>query len=143
MWVLGIAAAGLAGIAYLAWQPRDGRRGAETETSEAASPGARLYADQCARCHNASGEGLPRKAPPLPGDPVVAARDPAELIRAVLDGVGGKTIRGEEYPARMPAFRLLLNDEQVAAVVNYVRSRWGRQPPTVTPAHVQEERTQP
>ena len=89
------------------------------------------------------GEGVAGMAPPLEDDNVVTAKDPGELIRIVLYGTGGKTIGGQEYPSRMPGFSEILNDEEIAAVVNYTRMSWGHRASRITAADVQKERSQP
>jgi mono/diheme cytochrome c family protein len=52
-----------------------------------AAGGERVYAANCASCHGASGAGVPGAFPPLAGDPVVTAQDPAEQVRIVLKGL--------------------------------------------------------
>lgn len=103
----------------------------------------RLYAMNCGRCHLPDGRGVAGIAPPLKDDPVVTDRDAGELIRVVLYGVGGKTVAGQEYPSRMPGFSEILSDEEIAAVVNHTRTRWGQHDSRVTPADVQKERQNP
>lgn len=114
----------------------------EGSTNAALDP-QRLYMMNCGRCHLTNGEGVTSMAPPLKDDAVVTARDPGELIRVVLYGTGGKTIRGQEYPSRMPGFAESLNDEETAAVINHTRTSWGHKASTVTAADVRKERKQP
>lgn len=52
----------------------------------------------------ASGKGLPGVFPPLAGNPVVVAADPATLIEAVLHGLQGKPIDNVHYDSPMPAW---------------------------------------
>lgn len=47
---------------------------------QAAAKGATLYANSCASCHQANGQGLPGTFPPLADDPVVLAEDAGEHI---------------------------------------------------------------
>ena len=98
--------------------------------------GEAVYGSRCANCHGTSGAGVPGVFPPLKGNPAVLAEDPAEHIKAILDGVAGKVIEGIAYPAPMPAFGSLLNDEEVAAVVNHERTQWGNRAPEVSAADV-------
>ena len=86
--------------------------------------GQAVYAANCAACHQASGAGIKGAFPALAGDPFVAG-DPAPLIGRVLAGKAG-----------MPAFAASLSDDQVAAVVTYVRSAWGNGGGAVTPAQI-------
>ncbi len=82
--------------------------------------GAALYLDHCAGCHQAGGRGLPGVFPPLAGNGVVLASDPADILKVVLNGVPPQ---GKYIP--MPAFASQLSDQQIADLSNYVRSNWG------------------
>jgi mono/diheme cytochrome c family protein len=87
--------------------------------------GAQLYLDHCAGCHQASGRGIPGVFPPLAGNGVVLAPDPADILRVVDTGIPA---RGGYIP--MPSFADVLTDQQVTDVANYVRTSWGN---TATP----------
>jgi cytochrome c oxidase cbb3-type subunit 2 len=110
--------------------------------ADEAALGAQVYANNCARCHQASGQGLPGIAPALVGDPVVTATDPTEHIQTVLNGLAGKVVAGREYPGRMPAFADVLTDAEIAAVINHERSSWGNNAPKVTVEDVRKARGQ-
>jgi mono/diheme cytochrome c family protein len=102
----------------------------------AAARGAALYSVNCAACHQPSGEGLPGVFPPLAGDPVVQALDPTEHIITVLNGKQGSSIGGIKYASPMPAFKEILNDDDLAAVLNHERTSWGNAAPLVRGADV-------
>ena len=93
--------------------------------------GAALYSVNCAACHQNTGQGLAGVFPPLAGDPIVRALDPTEHIITVLNGKQGSTIGGATYASPMPAFKGILNDDDVAAIVNHERTSWGNAAPTV------------
>lgn len=97
--------------------------------------GAALYSVNCASCHQDEGDGIPGVFPPLAGDAVVQAADPAEHIRIVLNGREGP-IGGVDYASPMPAFKEALNDADIAAVVNHERTNWGNAAPIVSAADV-------
>ena len=82
--------------------------------------GGSLYLDHCAGCHQAGGRGMPGIFPPLAGNGVVLASDPADILKVVLHGIPPQ---GKYVP--MPAFASLLSDQQVADLANYVRTSWG------------------
>lgn len=82
--------------------------------------GASLYLDHCAGCHQAGGRGMPGVFPPLAGNGVVLASDPADILKVVLHGVPAQ---GKYVP--MPAFAGQLNNQQVADLANYLRTSWG------------------
>lgn len=99
-----------------------GAGGAAAQDRSPAGPdelGRRVYAESCARCHGADGRGIAGVYPALAGDPfVTAAEEPA--VRVVLAG----RAPAPDVP-QMPRFDDLLSDEEIAAVVSYVRSAWG------------------
>jgi mono/diheme cytochrome c family protein len=100
--------------------------------------GASLYLDHCAGCHLSGGRGLPGVFPPLAGNGVVVASDPADILKVVLYGVPAQ---GKYVP--MPAFASLLSDQQVADLSNYVRTSWGNAAsPNTTAAMAARIRTQ-
>lgn len=109
--------------------------GSEQPADDAAL-GATVYANNCSACHQANGMGLPGVFPHLVGNSAVIAKDPTVHIKAVLDGVHGKTIDGVKYASPMPPWADQLNDAQIAAVVNHERSSWGNDAPHVTAADV-------
>jgi mono/diheme cytochrome c family protein len=104
-----------------------------------AASGARLYATTCASCHGASGAGVPGAFPPLAGDPVVTANDPAEHVGIVLKGRSGKAIRGTAYGGAMPPFAAL-SDADLAAIIDHERTSWGNAAPIITPDVVKRAR---
>ena len=104
-----------------------------------AATGSRLYAANCASCHGASGAGVPGAFPPLAGDPVVTAKDPAEQVTTVLKGLHGKSIRGTAYASAMPPFAQL-TDAEIAAIVDHERTSWGNSAPIITPDVVKRAR---
>ena len=92
---------------------------------DASKSGALLYLDNCAACHRPNGTGYDRVFPGLAGNPVVEAENPVSLISIVL--AGSQTPRTARTPAQftMPAFAWRLSDQDVADVVNFIRSSWG------------------
>ena len=94
--------------------------------------GAALYMDNCGGCHQATGRGIRGVFPPLAGNGVVIASDPANILKVVDAGIKA---RGGYVP--MPSFKDQLTDQQVAEIVNYIRTSWGNNAaPNVTSAMV-------
>ncbi|MDD0815103.1 cytochrome c [Curvibacter sp. HBC28] len=89
--------------------------------------GAQLYGQHCAACHGEQGEGVPGAYPALAGNRAVTMGQPANLIRMVLQGGYAPATEGNARPHGMPPFRHQLADDEVAAVVSYLRSAWGHQ----------------
>jgi mono/diheme cytochrome c family protein len=81
---------------------------------------ARLYIDNCAACHQPHGTGVAGAIPPLSKNPAVTAREPYDVIAAVLEGLPA----GGTYGA-MPSFAGRLSDAEIADLANYVRTSWG------------------
>lgn len=98
-----------------------------------------IYEQVCLACHQAHGLGLPGLAPPLADSEWVAGSE-GRIIRIVLHGMRGKLkVKGEEYERDMPSLGVL-EDEQVASVLTYVRREWGHTFPAVSPETVKQVR---
>lgn len=91
-----------------------------------AASGATLYNANCASCHGWNGGGIGAdKAgayPALPHNSVTGAADGDNLVMVILNGVHRKTAGAETF---MPAFRDTLNDQDIAALANYVGGQFG------------------
>ena len=109
---------------------------AAASNNAGAARGAALFATNCAACHQPTGRGLAGVFPPLAGDPVVNSADPSEHITTILNGRQGSSIRGVTYASPMPAFKEILNDADIAAIVNHERTSWGNAAPLVSTADV-------
>jgi len=81
---------------------------------------AKLYIDNCATCHQPHGTGIAGAIPPLAGNPAVTAREPYDVIAAVLEGLPAGGTYGP-----MPSFAGRLSDDEIADLANYVRTSWG------------------
>lgn len=108
---------------YLKDQPGDARpqdsAQSEVPASELAA-GKSLYEENCSGCHQSDGKGVAGKVPALAGNSAVTAREPYNVVMAMLEGFD------PQGPwAAMASFASVLGDEQIAAVANYVRSAWG------------------
>ena len=95
------------------------------KNGDANKPGARLYLDNCAACHRPDGAGYERVFPRLAGNPVVQTENSRSLVSIVLEG--SQTPRTALTPAQftMPHFSWRLSDQEVADVVNFIRTSWG------------------
>lgn len=97
-----------------------------------AARGERVYGNNCSSCHQGNGAGLAGVFPPLKGNPAVLDADPTDHINAILHGLAGKAIDGVNYPTPMPPFGAILDDADIAAVVNHERTQWGNDAPLVS-----------
>jgi len=101
--------------------------------------GATLYLDHCAGCHQSLGRGIPGVFPPLAGNGVIVATDPADIFKVVLQGIPAQNGR-----VPMPAFANRLSDAQISDIANYIRTSWGNAAaPNATPAMVAKLRGKP
>src|SRR5699024_3380554 len=103
--------------------------------------GAAIYSNNCTSCHQNNGEGIAGAFPSLVGAPYVTNEDPTNHIRTILYGLQGVAIDGTEYSGIMQPFGELLSDEEVAAVINYERTSWGNDAPTITAKDVADVRS--
>ncbi|RBA25100.1 c-type cytochrome [Herminiimonas fonticola] len=89
--------------------------------------GAKLYENQCATCHQASGKGVPSVYPALAGSSAINTPIATNAIRMVLHGGYAPSTVGNPRPYGMPPFGQSMSDEEVANVLTYVRNSWGNQ----------------
>jgi mono/diheme cytochrome c family protein/glucose/arabinose dehydrogenase len=85
--------------------------------------GRTIYNGLCAGCHQPHGYGLDGLAPPLVDSEWVLGK-PDVVARIVMHGLGGPVkVGGRTWDLSMPPMAQL-NDEDLAAVVTYVRREW-------------------
>jgi len=101
--------------------------------------GEAAYRANCLVCHQADGRGVPFLQPPLVDGPWVLG-DPQALAAFVLTG-GFNSAERKDSPNEnvMPAFTQL-DDATLAAVLTYVRARFGKDAGAVTPEVVAQAR---
>jgi mono/diheme cytochrome c family protein len=102
--------------------------------------GAHIYADECAGCHGADGKGAGGPFPALAGSSIVQQSDPGSLIHVVLRGARSVATDQALNGSAMPQFAWLLSDDQVAAVLTYVRNAWGNAAPLVNADEIRKKR---
>ena len=101
-----------------------------------------MYGQHCALCHGANLEGEPdwrqRKtdgtlpAPPHDETGHTWHHSDELLFRLTRDGLGA--IAGDDYRSAMPAYAGILSDQEIWAVLAYIKSRW--------PVEIQEMQAQ-
>jgi len=102
--------------------------------------GRKVYAAQCAMCHGAEGKGNPPAYPPLAGNQSITMASPVNSIRMVLNGGYAPGTKKNPRPHGMPPFSHILNDDEVAAVVTYIRVAWENSGTPVASAQANELR---
>jgi cbb3-type cytochrome c oxidase subunit III len=103
--------------------------------------GKAIYQDLCSSCHAADGKGVPNMFPNLNEAATVSAKDPATVLRVILQGAQSVATDREPTGPEMPAFGWQLNDAQIAAVATYVRDVFGKKAAAVSEAGVQKTRS--
>jgi mono/diheme cytochrome c family protein len=147
LWIAVLIVWGVGYYAYNIGKPLlggDSRTAPEVNVSSAGGEGGSgingktVFNAQCAACHQANGQGVPGTFPPLAGSKwVVAARNIP--IAIVHDGLQGEIeVGGQTYNGMMPAFKGTLSNDEIAAVLSYIRQEWGNQAEPITGAQVEE-----
>lgn len=100
--------------------------------------GKAVFERVCAACHLPDGTGVAGVFPPLAKSDFFQER-PYEMAHIVLHGRSGElVVNGQHYNGVMPAQDL--NDEDVAAVINYINVAMNDGKPVLTPAQVKDMR---
>lgn len=93
-------------------------------SDKVAIDGGAVFQGKCVACHQANGQGIAGVFPPLAASEWVAGK-PEVLANILLHGINGKlTVKGVAYNGQMPAFKDLLTDGEIAAVLTHIRSQW-------------------
>jgi mono/diheme cytochrome c family protein len=98
--------------------------------------GGKLYSEHCASCHQADGRGVERVYPALASNVSLSAGPGLNSIRIVLNGGFPPSTAGNPRPYGMPPFGPSMNDDEIAAVVSYIRTSWGNHGGIVSPVDV-------
>jgi mono/diheme cytochrome c family protein len=147
-----------AGAGYMLW-PQEPVELKESKTEAGVTPGIEqanlarievgkeLYAENCASCHGANLEGKTSEwrrpgadgvfpAPPHDETGHTWHHDDQLLFNYTkLGGVGLMALNGiEDFNSGMPAFEETLSDDEIWAVLGFIKSTW--------PAHIQDQQRQ-
>ncbi len=107
--------------------------------------GKAIYAREgfCITCHQPDGGGLSASGfPPLNGTKWVTGNED-RIIKLVLKGLHGPIeVSGRQYGGQVPMtpFGGMLKDDEVAAVITYVRNSFGNKASIISPAKVKQVR---
>lgn len=125
---------------YLKDQPGQNDKPDAAPDQSVMKVGAQIYADECSGCHKPDGSGTAALFPTLKGSPAVQQTDPTSLLRVVLRGAEAAGTDKAPTAPSMPQFGWILTDDQVAAVVTYIRNTWGNSAPPVSAGDVHKAR---
>ena len=110
------------------------------QTKKTTASGKDIYAKYCLTCHQQNGTGVPNLNPPLIKTSFVLG-DKATLITWVHSGSAEEKvpIDGKYYNNNMPP-QSFLKDEEMAAVLTYIRTNFGNKASVVTADDVKKVR---
>jgi mono/diheme cytochrome c family protein len=122
-------------MAILAFTLSAGKTDAATlrpDDADIVSRGQKVYAANCASCHGQQLEGQPNwrirdqegylPAPPHDATGHSWHHSDEQLFELTKYGLVG--LAGADYKTRMPAYEGILSDEDLVAVLSFIKSRW-------------------
>ena len=139
LWAAGLLALLLvAGAGYFSMRTSNRQAAAPLHSLRPDDPqvlrvGARIYAQQCAACHGAKGEGQPdwRDRGPdglLPAPPHDASghtwHHPDEQLFAITKQGLARLINQPDYRTAMPVYDGVLSDDEIVAVLSWIKAQW-------------------
>ncbi len=126
-----LAAAAMAGAFLLAVGPYNLLDSNESKLKQIAQ-GQRLYNARCASCHGKNLEGQPNWQTPLPNGRMPAPPHDktghtwhhTDDALAGVTKLGLKPFAGDNYESDMPAYATILSDEEIEAILVFIKSTW-------------------
>jgi mono/diheme cytochrome c family protein len=106
----------------------------------AVTAGGAIYRDQCSACHGLDGKGIAELFPSVADSSMVKSGDPTTPIRIVLRGARSVGTAAQPTAPGMPSYGKQLDDDEVAAVLTYMRNTWGGAAAAVTSGQVSDVR---
>jgi thiosulfate dehydrogenase len=105
------------------------------------SRGGLAYVQFCGDCHRPDGGGVNKIFPPLAHNPAVTAKDPATLLHITLTGWKSASTAAHTRVFTMPGFARL-RDQELAEIINFVRTSWGNAGEPVSASLVKKMRAE-
>jgi mono/diheme cytochrome c family protein len=104
------------------------------------APGQSLYSKHCLACHQADGGGVPNMQPAIAGGTWVKGDARALALFVMSGGFDSASRKNSDVGNVMPPFRQL-DDADLAAILTYIRQKFGEGGSPVTAADVAGART--
>jgi len=125
-------------LAYTALTPEGSGGRADPANAQLVAVGSEIYGEHCAVCHGGNLEGQPNwrsrrpdgRLPAPPHDKTGHTWHHPDWVLFEVTKRGVEAFGVRDYESDMPAFDGVLTDEQIWAVLAYIKSRW--------PAEIQE-----
>ena len=118
------------------------KSGSTSSSGPTVSSGATHYERFCSGCHGSDGLASDGEAPSLAGSSWVFGSE-TRLIKIALHGLRGPIQVGDKiYDREMPGLGRRLSDREMAALLSFVRNRWGSSTAAIKPATVTRVRTE-
>jgi mono/diheme cytochrome c family protein len=134
---VGIVAIAIAAAGVYQWVGNPAARvmahALQPDDADVRALGQRVYAAHCAACHGAQREGQPdwqSRSPQglLPAPPHDETghtwHHPDDLLFRLTKLGVARTLDMPDYQSTMPAFEGLLSDQEIVAVLSWIKSRW-------------------
>jgi mono/diheme cytochrome c family protein len=139
-WLVGVVIIGAAAILYSTMRP-SGAAFIDPADHRLVMQGRAIYANHCAACHGESLQGQPNWRDRMPNGKLPAPphdktghtwhHPDAILVDIISNGlIPGKTAP-PGYVSDMPAYGAILSDQEIIAVIAYIKSIW---PPKILEA---------
>lgn len=98
------------------------------------SVGQNIYQENCASCHGVNLEGEPNwrsrkpsgRLPAPPHDETGHTWHHADKVLVDLTKYGPQFVAGPDYQSDMPAFEDVISDDEIIAVLSYIKSTWNQ-----------------
>ncbi|MFG0329997.1 MAG: PVC-type heme-binding CxxCH protein [Phycisphaerales bacterium] len=117
----------------------DGPRALTPDEQAQFERGQTLYVMNCMQCHQVDGRGVGFTNPPLDGSDWVTG-SPHRLARVLIHGLQGPlAVNGEEFAGEMPGCPGC-DDEEIAAIMTFIRRSWSNEADPVSPDLVRRVR---
>lgn len=118
------------------------------DNPEITTRGSEIYAAQCASCHGANLEGQPNwrerradgRLPAPPHDKTGHTWHHTDAVLFDLVKRGPSAVIGSGYQSDMPGYKEVLMDEDIVAVLSYIKSTW---PEEIRSQHNSRNRAKP
>ena len=126
---------------YLKALPASPRPPLPGRLAQANTAGAALYDKHCVQCHGDQGQGVSNAYPALAGNRAVTMDSTVNLVQMVLHGGYPPATAGNPRPYGMPPYWVDLSEQDIADLLNHLRSSWGHQAGAVSAVDVQAARS--